>query len=291
VNNKIKPVKNKKNQIDIHATVSQKKGMGGIFETFVRTFKNIGFVVVFAPIAFVGLICMGLAMGPAMAIYHILTDWITMQNWPILGHYTALGLTLALSYFSYGISLIFIAPLFNKLMPFKLRAWKGNWYSLQTIPWFYHNALTYIVRFTFLDLVTPSPLNILFYRMMGMKIGKGVMINTTYISDPCLITLEDYVTIGGSATLFAHYGQKGILILAPVVIKTGATIGLKASIMGDVVIGAKVVVPPHAVILPKSRIPDGARFKSHENQYVVPDRKNFESESTENHESNNKKVS
>jgi len=141
-------------------------------------------------------------------------------------------------------------------MPFRVRPWRGSWFSVQSVPWYIHNALTYIVRYTFLDFLTPTPFNLLFYRMMGMKIGKGVVINTTNISDPCLITIEDYVTIGGSATLFAHYGQKGYLVISPVHIKRGATVGLKASIMGDVVIGENATIAPHKVIMPKSRIED-----------------------------------
>ena len=87
---------------------------------------------------------------------------------------------------------------------------------------------------------------------MGMKIGKGTLINTSNISDPCLIELGDYVTIGGSVTLMAHYGQKGILILSPTVIKDKAMVGLKSSIFGGVTIEEGAVVKPHEVILPKS---------------------------------------
>ena len=114
-----------------------------------------------------------------------------------------------------------------------------------------------MVRLSFLDFVTPSPLNVLFYRMMGMKIGKGVVINTTNISDPSLITLGDYVTVGGSATIFAHYGQKGYLIIAPVTVGSGTNIGLKASIMGGVTVGKNVTIKPHVALLPKTDIPDG----------------------------------
>ena len=92
--------------------------------------------------------------------------------------------------------------------------------------------------------------------MMGMKIGKGVIINTTNISDPGLITLDDYVMLGGSVTLFAHYAMKGYLVQERVHIKQGANIGLGATIMGNVIIGKKARVLPHAVVLPGARIDD-----------------------------------
>ena len=170
---------------------------------------------------------------------------------------TACGLIL--SYFIYGLTLIFVIPLFNFLMPFRLRPFRGGYYSIATVPWYFHNAFTYIVRYTFLEFVTPTPLNILFYRLMGMKIGKGAHVNTTNISDPCLIEIEDKVTIGGSVHIIAHYASHGYLIVAPVTIRKGATVGLKATIMGDVDIGEGATIGPHEVVLPKSRISPGRK--------------------------------
>ena len=150
--------------------------------------------------------------------------------------------------------LLFSTIFFNWINPFPIRPRKNNWYSIENIPWFYHNALVYIVRYSVLDFITPSPIQQWWLRGMGMKIGKGVVINTSNISDPCLISLEDYSTIGGSVTIMGHYGQKGILILGKVCVKKGAMVGLKASIFGDVIIGEGVSIKPHAVVFPKSRI-------------------------------------
>jgi len=91
--------------------------------------------------------------------------------------------------------------------------------------------------------------------MMGMKIGKHVHINTTNISDAALIEIGDKVTIGGSATIFAHYASKGYLVVEKVRIGKGATIGIKATIMGDTEIGEGALIGPHEVVMPKSRIP------------------------------------
>jgi acetyltransferase-like isoleucine patch superfamily enzyme len=41
----------------------------------------------------------------------------------------------------------------------------------------------------------------------------------------------------------------------PVKIKDGATVGIKATVMGDVEIGERAMVGPHEVVMPKSRIP------------------------------------
>ena len=238
--------------IDIHSNRTNKKGLSGVLERGVRTYRGLAFGVVTGSIVLFTLLVAGLAAYPALLFYSFVSD--SISSWSFHAALLARALSLPFCYFAYGVTLIFLVPFFNWLNPFKVKPWRGSWYSLQSIPWFYHNALTYLVRFTFLDFVTPSPLNLLFFKMMGMKLGKGVMINTSFISDPCLIEIDDYATLGGSCTVFAHYGQKGILILAPVIIGKNVTVGLKASIMGDVVVEDGLVVAPHSVLLPKTRL-------------------------------------
>jgi acetyltransferase-like isoleucine patch superfamily enzyme len=57
-------------------------------------------------------------------------------------------------------------------------------------------------------------------------------------------------------TIVGHYGQAGLLIIAPVKIGDECTIGLKSSVMGGVTIGNGVKIMPHSVVMPKTVIPD-----------------------------------
>lgn len=241
--------------IDIESTNSDLTGLMGLFETFLRKFKGMAFIFAIVPGLVAYIIAITCAFTPGYIMLSKMYSYTNDMN--LIVQAMLMCMTLAFSYGAYMLVMIFIVPFLNFLMPIKIRPWRGNWYSVQTIPWYYHNALVQLVRYTFLDFITPTPLNILFYKMMGMKIGKNCVINTTNISDPCLIELEDNVTIGGSATIFGHYAQAGVLVMAPVKIKRGATVGLKASIMGDVIIGEKVTVKPHTVVLPKTRLNKG----------------------------------
>ena len=241
--------------IDVTSTDSELGGFAGWLESLFRKHKFLAFICAMVPamLAYVGAISICIMPG-----YFIMTNLLNITaNYHTFFKAVILCVGFVMSLGLYGISLLFVVPFFNALMPGKITAWRGNWYSLRTVPWYYHNALCQLVRYTFLDFVTPTPLNLMYFRLMGMKIGKGCVINTSNISDPCLIELEDYVTIGGSATIFGHYAQAGILIMAPVKIQKGATVGLKASIMGDVIVGEKVTVKPHTVLLPKTRLNKG----------------------------------
>ncbi len=247
-----------KKKIDIHSKKSKRSGFAGLAETFLLSFRTFSHFIFFLGILCIAVIVATISMTPSFFLYQHLAK--LTQDLPLLFIAFSQAFSLALGYLMYGLTIIFVAPAFNKLNPFPVRPGTIAWHSLQTIPWVYHNSLVFLVRYTFLEFLTPSPINILFYRMMGMKIGKGVMINTTNISDPCLITIEDYVTVGGSAHILAHYGQKGILIIAPVFIGKSSVLGLKSTVMGDVVIGKNCSIGPHEVVMPKSRIPDNTRL-------------------------------
>ena len=250
------PLRNKKRE-NIDTTTSGRIGIVGLLETVLRRFRTGSYIIALIPLYVLGIIGMGISATPGVMFFNYITD--ISQSLPPLLYYLIVSSTLVTSYFIYGFVLIFVIPLLNFLMPFRLKPFRGMYYSLNSVPWYFHNAFTYIVRYTFLEFITPTPLNMLFYKMMGMKIGKGAHINTTNISDPCLVEIEDKVTIGGSVHIIAHYASKGFLIVEPVKIRKGATIGLKATVMGDVEIGEGAVIAPHEVILPKSRIPAGRR--------------------------------
>lgn len=202
---------------------------------------------------FVGLL--GVALAPGVALFQAITE--LSRSWPALVQYLAWGIGLAAGYFAFGFSLMIVIPVACFIFRAYPRDFRGSYYSAEAGRWYFGNGLLYLVRYAFLEFVTPTPFNNLFYMLMGMRIGRGVHINSTHISDASMIELGDNVTIGGSAVIAAHYAQAGYLVIAPVRIGSGVTIGLRATVMGDVVIGDGARVLPNSVVMPKSRIPPG----------------------------------
>jgi hypothetical protein len=242
---------------NMYEATSNKTGIAGFLETLLRKFRTIFFIAALIPLYLLAIFAMGISLTPGIYFVHFIYN--NTLNWFSPFHFVSLGIAVIAAYFIYGFTLIFVVPFFNFMMPFRIKPFRGNYFSLQSIPWFVHNAYTSIVRYSFLNFITPTPMNTLFYKMMGMKIGKDVHINTTNISDPGLIEIGDKVTIGGSAHITAHYAQKGYLVVSKTKIGERANIGLKATIMGDVHIGENAMVAPSEVILPKSRVPAGRK--------------------------------
>ncbi|MFO1323925.1 MAG: DapH/DapD/GlmU-related protein [Burkholderiales bacterium] len=215
------------------------------------------FLALVGPLPFLALaiLATGLALGVAACVFDLLYAHVApVASWL---RYPLLGLALATSYFAYGLSLLVIAPALNAALGGRLSPYRGSTISLSALRWYVHCTMTLVVRYSFLEFVTPTPFSTMYYRLMGMKVGRGVTLNSTAIADPSLITLGDFATIGGSAQILAHYAQGGFLVIAPVAIGAGATIGMRAVIMGGVTVGEKAKVLANSFVLPNTKIPAG----------------------------------
>jgi acetyltransferase-like isoleucine patch superfamily enzyme len=208
-------------------------------------------LIVYALIATV----LGIALTPAIWWWRVVAE--RTVEWSFLGRSAALAFASAVAFFIFGFALLVVVPIYNFVLPTRVRPFKGGYYTLRAAPWLLHNALFYLVRYTFLPFVTLTPFGIWFLKAMGMKIGRHAFINTEYISDPRLITIGRDAALGGSVHIFAHSGGGGHLVVAPVVIGDRATIGLAATVMGDVEVGTGATVLPHSVLLPGSRVGAG----------------------------------
>ena len=227
----------------------------GAIDCFIRRFETPAHLLAVGALYLLAATAIGLALAPALWFFAHWQDWC--QSLPPWLRWPALGTGLGLGFFIAGFALLLVVPVYNLLLPTRVKPFKGGYFSIASVPWCLHNGLFYLVRYSFLPFVTLTPFGLWFLRAMGMRLGARVFINTEFISDPRMITVEDDVVIGGSAHLFAHFGGGGHLTVAPVLIGARATIGQQATVMGDVVVGADAVVLPHSVLLPGSRVGPG----------------------------------
>jgi acetyltransferase-like isoleucine patch superfamily enzyme len=225
------------------------------FDRLLRRFARQSYLVAVLLLYVVASTALGVALAPALWVFDHLASWSARLAPPL--HYLAVGTSAAACFFLAGLTLLVVVPAYNWALPTRVRPFKGGYYSIHVVPWFIHNALFYLVRYTFLPFVTLTPFGIWFLKAMGMKIGRHAFVNTEYISDPQLITLGEDAALGGSVRIFAHYGGGGNFVIAPVVIGARATIGLGVTVMGDVEVGEGPTILPHAVLLPGSRVGPG----------------------------------
>lgn len=192
---------------------------------------------------------------PGALLFQEMTSWRDGQSQAL--DVFILAAAVVMAYIAYGFTLLVVAPLLNLVLGGRLKPYRGKQVSLGIMGWYVHATLTMLPRLSFLPFICPTPFLNLFYRLMGMKIGDGVTINTTAIADPSMIELGDKVTLGGSCSVMGHYAQGGFMVIAPTKIGDRATIGLRAIVMGGVEIGEKAKVLAGSFVLPKTVIPAG----------------------------------
>lgn len=189
---------------------------------------------------------MGLAAFPGVSL------WLwTAEHLPVTGAPRVLLLCMAgaLAYFVYGLSLVVVLPAARWLtLSIGTPVGRYPYLSLKAFQWASYNALTLIMRFSFVNWIRVTPFLPLFHRLMGMKIGSRVQINTAVIADQNLITIGDDTVIGGDVTLVAHAAEGGSLVTAPVKIGNRVTVGLMAVIFPGCEIGDGAVVAANAVL-------------------------------------------
>jgi hypothetical protein len=234
------------------ATHAPSSYAAGVIDRFVRRFGTLAHLLAVLALYAVAATAFGLAAAAALwfldgwrAVFaSVASPW----SWIVQ------GLGVGVAFFVAGFTLLVVVPLYNFILPTRVRPYRGGYFTIASLPWCLHNGLFYLVRYTFLPFITLTPLGPWFLRAMGMRIGRRAFINTELISDPCLIRVGDDVVVGGAVHLFAHYGGAGHLTIAPVTIGDRATLGLNSTVMGDVEIGADATILPHSVLLPGSRV-------------------------------------
>jgi acetyltransferase-like isoleucine patch superfamily enzyme len=191
-------------------------------------------------------IIIGISAFPSVVISHLF--WTHTEAWSLWSRLFGVSIVAACGYFLYAIVVIFVVAAFTWITRQKISEGRYYIYSLEAIKWANYNSLILIVRYTCMNFLRVTPFLILFYRMMGAKIGKNVQINTCIIGDASLLEIGDYSTIGGDVTLVAHVAEGKELVIKKVKIGSHVTVGLMSVIMPGVTIGDHVMVAANAIV-------------------------------------------
>lgn len=104
-----------------------------------------------------------------------------------------------------------------------------------------------------------KPFTIMFFRpliqqIFGAQIGRDIALGGILV-DPHLISIGNGAIIGEGSILAAHAITSGRIILAPIVIAPGATVGVNAVVMPGTTIHAGAILLAGAVATPNTTIP------------------------------------
>jgi len=109
------------------------------------------------------------------------------------------------------------------------------------------------------SLLAFSPLKVFFYRLFGVRIGRGVFIAPGVFIDPLfpwLIELEDGCLLGMGCRLFTHEYTATSFRIGRVRVGKGSVVGAYATVRSGVSIGSKVTIGFNSYV--NKDVPDGA---------------------------------
>jgi acetyltransferase-like isoleucine patch superfamily enzyme len=190
---------------------------------------------------------LGLAAAPAAALWLWVRDALPLQGAPRL---VALSVAGAAGYFVFGLALLVVIPV-ARWATFAVGTPVGRfpYLSFGAWRWASFNALTLMLRFSFVNWIRVTPFLPFYHRLMGMKVGRRVQFNTAVVADQNLLEVGDDTVIGGDVTLVCHSAEGGRLVTAPTRIGRGVTVGLMAVILPGCTIGDGAVIAAGAVLM------------------------------------------
>jgi non-ribosomal peptide synthetase-like protein len=198
---------------------------------------------------------LGLSLWPAVALW----SWAEARL-PAGGPLRPLGLgaALAAGYLVFGLAQLVVLPAARwATLSLGTPVGRFRFLSLGAWRWASYNALTLVLRFSFVNWIRLTPLLPLFHRLMGARIGRRVHINTAVVADQNLLEIGDDTVIGGDVTLVCHVAERGHLVAAPVRIGRRVTVGLMAVILPGCTIGDGAVIAAGAVLSKGARVGPG----------------------------------
>ena len=144
--------------------------------------------------------------------------------WPS-GSPLLLAFALGVGYLIFGLAYLALVILIRHLIRFRSREGDYPFISSYAIRWAFLGSLVGLAKILILEHIKGMPVLNAFFRMMGARIGRNVLINTCNLFDYDLIDIGDDAFIGGDAVIIGHVGERGVLKIRPVRIGARCTVG------------------------------------------------------------------
>jgi acetyltransferase-like isoleucine patch superfamily enzyme len=217
-----------------------------------------------ASIAVVQTLAFGLAIVPAAYLW----DGLSRLHYPLQFVRTlVLGMAIAPAYLLFAVCLMVLSALAMRAcgwrtppdaqMPVQDVSWP-------LCNWARYMVSTHVVRMFAGSLLRTTPLWAFYLRLNGARLGRGVYVNSLFLSDHNLLEFDDYVVIGDGVHLSGHTVERGVVKTGRVRLGRAVTIGLGSVVGIDVEAGSRCQIGP------LSFVPNHARLEANATYFGIP---------------------
>ena len=153
---------------------------------------------------------------------------------------------------------LFLVPVvLGRLVMWGLRpGWYPMWGLTYLRFWFYGR----VTAFTPLGLLSGSPFESLYLRLLGARIGRRCQLASSTISLPMFVELGDDVSVNYGATVQPYVLEGGRLYIAPIRVGSGSFLGCGSTILAGAEIGARASIGDKSLVHAAARIPSGEHW-------------------------------
>lgn len=193
----------------------------------------------------------GLATLPALVL--VRRAWQTGSLW-----WT--GLALGLGYLLFGITFLALLVVLKHAIFFRSREGDYPFVSGYALRWAFIGSLVGLGKIFILRHLQGMPALNLFYRLMGARVGRNVVINSCNLFDFDLLEIGDDSFIGGDAVVIGHVGEGGRLKLRPVRIGRKCTVGQSSVVFPGTTMEDGSILGAMSLLPKGKRLPAGTRW-------------------------------
>jgi len=198
----------------------------------------------------------GLAVLPAVAF------WTWHYRWtgvPAFARVVFLAMAFVPAYLLFAAGLMVYSAAATKILGWRTRpglATRLTDLDWPLLDWGRYLVTTHVVRLFAGATFRSTPVWVLYMRLNGARIGRGVWVNSLSLMDHNLLEIGDGSVVGSDVHMAGHIVEGGVLKTAPVRVGRHVTIGIGTVVeigaeIGDgTQIGALSVVPKHAKLEP-----------------------------------------
>ncbi|GAA0638742.1 non-ribosomal peptide synthetase [Kutzneria viridogrisea] len=108
-------------------------------------------------------------------------------------------------------------------------------------------------------------------RWFGASIGRRTWIGTTYLTEFDLVRIGDDAVVGTQVSLQTHLFEDRVMKMSQVTVEAGATVGTRAIVLYDAVVGAGVSLGSLSLLMKGEHLPSGSRWRGIPAQGVLED--------------------
>ncbi|GAA1027322.1 MULTISPECIES: Pls/PosA family non-ribosomal peptide synthetase [Amycolatopsis] len=97
-------------------------------------------------------------------------------------------------------------------------------------------------------------------RWFGVSVGRRTWIGTTYLTEFDLVRIGDDACVGSESSLQTHLFEDRVMKMSYVTVEPGATIGTRAIVLYDSVVGSEVSLGSLSLLMKGEHLPAGTRW-------------------------------